>query len=55
MIEAHCNTRNIKFCNLDKTTLIERNFELNARHVKVCFRDESLREKEIVLRIYANI
>ena len=55
MIEAHCNTRNIKFCNLNKATLIKRNFELNTRHVKVCFRDENLRERKIVLRVYANI
>ena len=55
MTKAHCDTRNAKFYNLNEATLIERNFELGTRHVKVCFRDESLKRERIMLRTYASI
>ncbi len=55
MTKTHCNTRNIKFYNLNKATLIKRNFKLNTRHVKVCFQDKSLRERKIMLQVYVNI
>ncbi len=44
----YCNTKDIKFCNLNKTMLIERNFEFDTKYIKVCFRNKNLKRKNSI-------
>jgi len=53
--EIYCNTKDIKFCNLNKTILIERNFEFNTKYIKVCFRNKNLKKKKNITNLYQYI
>ena len=44
--EIYCNTKNIKFCNLNKTTLIEKNFELNTKYIKSLLSEQKSKKRE---------
>ncbi len=47
----YCNTKDIKFCNLNKIILIERNFEFDTKYIKVCFRNKNLKRKNSITNL----